>query len=273
MKKSILSIALGGAVLLGINSCEDLENLCGISQDNVVTGEVFVASLNGMIDIYQRIDQALKDPDLNNTGTAMIDGATCTVKGDSVIIDFGVAGAVSPSDNKTRKGSIRALITGDYTLPNGIAAAKLSNYHVDGIMQKGGFVATNKGPAANPEVTLTTLKYEIGDVSSVDYNLSAFWQAGFDTPDPNDDIFDLQGTINGDDFQNSKMFNGTVLDPLLYNGSCPYFIEQGVMDVGLVGDTALTGFSVDFVQADNCNNIFQITVDCDGSPLVFDYAY
>ena len=50
-----------------------------------------------------------------------------------------------------------------------------------------------------------------------------------------------------------------------------YSIEKGLMDIQLIGDTAVAGFLVDFIEADGCNNLFQVSVDCEGSPISFTY--
>jgi len=270
MKKSILYLALGAISLISFNSCEELENLCNIQESDLKTGDVFVKSLNHMIDVYKRVDEANKNPNVKSGASDLIDGAKCEIVGDSLFIDFGT-GDVACADGRLRRGSIRVRLMNDYTLPTGEANAILSNYHVDGTQITGNFDARNDGPVSAPKFVITTTMFNVGDESSVDYALDATWGQGFATADPTDDIFDASGNVSGEDKMNSKDFTAKILEPLHYVTACPDYIEKGLMDVQLIGDTAVSGFLVDFIEADGCNNLFQVSVDCEGSPISFTY--
>lgn len=270
MKKSILYIAIASISLGSFYSCEELENLCNIQEANLQTGEVFVTSLNHMIDVYKRVDEANKNPNVSTTSSALIDGAQCEIVGDSLLIDFG-AGDVTCADGKLRRGSIRVRLLNDYNLPTGEVNAIFSNYHVDGMQITGKFDARNDGPIAAPQFSITTDKFNVGDESTVDYSIDATWTQGFASADPTDDIFDVSGNVSGEDKANSKDFTASVVEPLHYVAACKDYLEKGIMDLQLIGDTTVSGFQVDFIEADGCNNLFQASVDCQGSPISFTY--
>ena len=84
-----LSIALLSTSILLFSGCEELENLCGISADDLNFTEDYTKQLNAAVYIYQQADRALRDSALAATGNAEIDGATCTRDQDSIIIDYG----------------------------------------------------------------------------------------------------------------------------------------------------------------------------------------
>ena len=261
----MLYLALGGLTLGSFYSCEELENLCNISEADLQTGEVFVSSLNNMVDIYKRVDAANKSSDLASNGIDTIDQAVCTIEGDSLFIDFGI-GEVVCQDGKLRKGSIRTKITGDYTTTNGMVSSKLSNYHVNGTQLTGSFMAENKGPAANPLFTLSTSEFKEGDLSEVDYSLSSQWVQGFSTEEEADDIFDLSGTVSGSAKENNVNFTTMILSPLHYVSMCPSYVEYGVLNLEVPTDSI--AIEIDFLADDGCNNLFQATIDCEGSPFV-----
>ena len=269
MKRSILYLALAGVSLSAFYSCDDLEALCGIGENDLQTGEVFVTSLNHMVDIYKRVDAANKDSVVLNGGVSKIDGAECLIDGDSLIIDFG-ASEVLCADNKLRKGSIRTKLTGAYNIPSGEVNAVLSNYFVEGTQISGQMDARNDGPISNPSFNIATIAFEVGDESTVDYSVGLLWEEGFETEVSNDDIFNVSGTVSGVDNMNIKNFTSMVIEPLRYVTNCPAVVEKGIMEIELVGDSTVM-FMLDFIEADGCNNLFEVTADCDGSPLSFKY--
>lgn len=270
MKRSFLYLVIGALSLSAFYSCEELENLCNIQESDLKTGDVFVKSLNTMIDIYKRVDEANKNAIVLSGGEDKIDGASCKIEGDSLFIDFGI-GDVVCADGKLRRGSIRVRLLNDYLLPAGEANAILSNYFVDGTQISGQFDARNDGPAASPVYNISTTEFNVGDESTVDYTFDASWGQGFETSDPTDDIFDVSGIVTGEDKENAKDFTADVIQPLHYVTACPDYIEKGILDIQLVGDTTVSGFIVDFIDSDGCNNLFQVSVDCEGSPISFTY--
>jgi len=99
------------------------------------------------------------------------------------------------------------------------------------------------------------------------------WEAGFVTPELEDDIFDVSGSVTGGDSTNSVKFSSTILDPLHYVYSCPSLIEKGEIELILIDDELVPTFNVDFIEGDGCNNLFRSTVDCDGQPISFTYPF
>jgi len=272
MKKTFLYLAFSGIALTSINSCETLENLCNISEADLATGEVFVTSLNHMVDTYTIIDNVSKDSVLNATNSNTINGAVCARMADSLFIDYGVSGAIG-ADGKHRKGLIKAKVVGNYTTVGGTIDAVFSNYFVDGVEIKGGLNSINKGPVANPDFEVKATGFMVGEDSEINYDMGMLWQAGFTSPDVADDIFDVSGNLSGDDKKNGKQFTATITDPLHYVNACPDLLESGVINLTLTNDTTVSGFEVDFITADGCNNLFKATVDCEGSPISFTYPF
>jgi hypothetical protein len=271
MKKSFLYLALGAISLSTLNSCEELENLCNIQESDLGTGDVFVTSLNHMVDIYKRVDAASKDPLVTGTGSTVIDGAKCfkSADTDTLYIDFGVSEVIC-ADGKLRKGLIWAYLIGDYNQPNGEVSAELENYFVDGTQITGDIDAKNNGPAADPDFSITTTSFIVEGESNVDYTLGALWEQGFTTAEPSDDIFNVSGTVSGNDTKNNKSFSSTVIEPLHYVNACADGIEKGRMDIDLISDTTIA-ITIDFIESDGCNNLFEVSVDCQGSPISFTY--
>ena len=66
-----LAIATLSISLLALSACEELENLCGISADDLGFTEEYNTHLNAAIYIYQVSDLALRDSTLEATGMAI----------------------------------------------------------------------------------------------------------------------------------------------------------------------------------------------------------
>ena len=273
MKNKFLPLALVAAMFTGLNSCDDLEALCNLSEDDLGSGEVFVTSLNHMMDVYSRIDNAYKDTTLQNTGSATIDGAECTLTSDSLILDFG--NGASCADGKIRKGSIRTGITADYMVAGGGASGNLSGYHVDNVLIVGSLDVMNDGPTgAYPVINVFSNSIAVGDESDVDFDMNMQWLSGFLTMEANDDIFKVYGAIDGADLENNSLFEADIIDSLHYDYACVNYIEYGSLDLTISGDSSSVGvINVDFIESDGCNNLFMVTATCDQGPISFTYPF
>lgn len=272
LKKTLLYAFFGGMTLVGINSCENLENLCGIEESNLATGEVFVTSLNHMVDVYSRVDNVSKDSLVNATGSNIIDGATCTKSNDSLIIDFGNT-PVLCQDGKYRSGTIRSKVRGTYEIVGSEITSVLSNYLVNENHITGDFNLINNGPNNNPVFSVSTTSFAIDTVSEISYNFEMTWESGFVSPELDDDIFDVSGSVTGNDYSNSVEFSSTILDPLHYVYACPNLLEKGEIELILIDNELVPTFNIDFIENDGCNNLFKSTVDCDGQPISFTYPF
>ena len=272
IKRPLLILAVGGITFLGTNGCDNIEDLCGIDESNIATGEIFVTSLNHMVDIYTRIDETNKDSVLNATGTNTIDGAVCTKTVDSLIIDYGNSPTLC-ADGKTRSGSIRTKISGNYQTVGSQISASLENYFVNESQIKGAISVENFGPSLTPEFQLTTSKFMVDEDSEIDYSLQMNWLNGFVSPKLEDDIFDVSGSVSGTDLVHSKEFSSKILQPLHYVNECSNYIESGEMEITLVDDELVPTFTIDFIEEDGCNNLFQSTVNCNDQPVSFTYPF
>ena len=272
MKNSIKKAALGLAIILSVSSCETLQDLCEISEEDVATGELFVSSLTQVLDVYERVDMVRKDSVLMATGSNVIDGANCTLTNDSMIIDFGET-PVFTLDGKSHTGSIRSKVSGDYAHISGSIDATLVGYIVNEKIITGDLSVVNQATSGQPLYSLTTTDFEVNNDTKVNYSLDLQWLSGFETVALEDDILDVSGQVSGIDSLSTKEFTADILSPLHLNGACAYVIERGEIKISLVDDELVPTIDIDFINSDSCNNLFNATVDCTGNPLSFTFPF
>lgn len=254
--------------LLAITACEELENLCGISADDLGFTEEYNKHLNAAIYIYQVSDLALRDSTLEATGMSQIDGANCTRTPDSLIVDFG--NGIVGSDGKTRYGSYRMGTMGNYRDPGSNTAIKLHMYR-EGDQQYQGMVSLeNVTTGTSPEINITVTNMAV-DSLSLGGQVLATWLNGFETEtDPTDDAFELTGGLTLSNTNNAETFTGTVTSPLHIEYSCDYTFVGGMLDLVPSNTDKYPQLSMDFIAGD-CANLFTATLDCDGNNLSFSY--
>lgn len=262
-----LSLAIAAASLLLLGGCEELENICGVSSEDVGFTEDYTKQLNAAVYIYQQADRALRDSTLLADGTAEIDGAMCTRTQDSIIIDYG--NGVSGNDGKIRKGSFRLGYSGNYMNTGSTASMKLQNYYENDVPLSGTFGITNTSQGSTPAITFSIDKLTAAD-KELDGTVSANWISGFETETVlEDDVFEISGAVDLTDQTLSNVYSGQFTTPLRIAYNCPYTFESGVITLSTTVEN-LSGLSVDFIDGD-CANLFQATIDCDGNPLQFYY--
>jgi len=262
-----ISFAFMAAALLLLSGCEELENLCGISSEDLGFTEDYTRQLNAAVYIYQQTDRALRDSTLQAAGTAEIDGAMCTRTADSIVIDFG--NGVVGNDGKERRGSIRLGYSGNYISAGSTASLVLANYYEGDQNLTGTISLANTSQGNTPIIALTIDEFTAND-KTLDGAISASWLSGFETEtQPEDDVFELSGGLDLTDATTTNVFNGLFTSPLRIVNNCPYTFESGVVTLTSTVEN-LTGLSVDFIDGD-CANLFQANVDCDGNPLQFYY--
>lgn len=264
MKKGLLLAAASSLILM--TGCEELQNLCGISQDDLSFTEDYTHHLNAAIYVYQQTDRALRDANLEATGSGVIDNANCTRTADSLIVDFG-NGTVG-SDGVIRKGSYRVGLIGDYNTPGSKANLLLEEYYSGDDLYVGNFALENITPSGT-----TQPKYSIGvsqfalDVLELNGDLSAQWLVGYNTPSSTDDDFQLSGAAVLANTSNLDAYNGTISMPVLISTACEYSMVSGVIDL-IPTNTALPTVELDFLDGD-CANMFKATIDCEGNAFSF----
>ena len=99
--------------------------------------------------------------------------------------------------------------------------------------------------------------------------LVADWLAGSSTPSVLDDDFNLSGSAKLTNTNTTNYFDGIISTPLMVSSSCDYTFISGVVAI-TPSNTDLPYVSLDFIDGD-CANLFNATIDCQGSPLSFSY--
>jgi hypothetical protein len=265
MKRLIFSIGAIATVLAG---CDDLENLCGIGQDNLTFTEAYNGHLNAAVYLYQQTDRALRDSALNATGTAIIDGANCSMSTDSLIIDYGL-GTVC-DDGQVRRGQIRAAkFAAPYIGLDGGAQVALSGYAENDLEWEGGLSITTTTAGENPNQDIDFQQIE-GNGFRFSGTLTAQWNSGFNTPtQSSDDALSLSGQMVLLDLVSTDQFNAAILTPLEIDAACAYTFVGGAIQLTPSSED-YPEVGLDFMAGD-CANLFQATVDCEGNQLSFNY--
>lgn len=265
MKRLFGLLALIAVLFLG---CDDLENLCGIEQDNLTFTEAYNGHLNAAVYLYQQTDRALRDSTLNTTGNAWIDGANCTLTADSLIIDYGL-GTVC-GDGQVRRGTIRASkFAAPYAGLDGGAQVGLSEYAENDQEYSGGLSITTVSSGPNPLQTVEFQQLQGGGYQ-FDGSLSAQWNSGFNTPTLGlDDALDLSGQMVLLDLATSDQFNAAIVSPLQLDAACEYTFVGGAVQLVPTSEN-YPEVGLDFINGD-CANLFQASVDCEGNELTFNY--
>lgn len=272
-KRSAVALAL----LVGFTGCEDL-GLCGLTEDDLSMGDAFVETTSYFMNVIGRADEAMRNGDLQQNGSAMIDDAMVTLANDSLTIDFG-PNNVSTADGRMRRGKIVGSLSGDYFNQQGTLALDLMNYHVDDIPVTGSLSITNDGnnSGSTPwKVTLASNNFAIGNLYDYNSNLTMEWLSGFETTDSiEDDQFTIYGSAGGNDLQDSITFTTMFTEPMMFDRGCEFRVKDGVVEVSLIAGTAeVAAVEVDFldgdgISSDGCNNVMMLNASCEGTNVSF----
>lgn len=265
MKKVILTTVISATLLL--SGCEELEQICGYSSDDLGFSQDYTRHFDAATYIYQQTDRALRDPDLAVGVPKEIDGAMCTRTADSLTIDYS-NGAVG-ADGITRSGAIKMAIFEDYLTANGAAYVSLEAYKQANISYEGGFSLTNTTTSSTPQITFAITEFAT-DSAALNANLTIDWMSGFTTQgNVLDDIFDISGTAVLTSKSTNNTFTGTLQTPVKIDASCPYTFVSGVIEL-IPSQQNLPQVSVDFIDG-NCDNLFQSKIKCEGNEFSFSY--
>ena len=264
MRKLVIGIL--SITLLATTGCEELEDLCGISADDLGFTEDYTNHLNAAIYIYEMSDLALRDSTLKADGSAVINGAQCTRTPDSLIIDFG--NGVSDG-GVTRYGSYRMAYNGEYTDPGSSTSLKLHNFREGDQQYEGMISMSNITSGTNPEIQINVAEL-VADSLRLNGMITAEWLTGFDTEtNPADDSFELTGGQTLTNTNSQDNFAGTITSPLRIEYSCQYTFVGGMVDL-VPSNAKYPQLSMDFIDGD-CANLFNATLDCDGNALSFSF--
>jgi hypothetical protein len=264
MKKTTLAIVASGILLF--TGCETLEKLCGFDVDDLGFTEDYTQQLNAAIYIYQQTDRAMRDSTLKAQNTAVIDGADVTLTPDSVIIDYG-NGSIG-ADGKIRTGSIRIGYQGDYLIPGSEASLKLLNYEESDLRYEANLhVSNTTSGSGTPHYDVDLISFKLDSLELIG-NLNVEWQAGFETQAMFDDDFQLAGAATLTNINSNDNFVGTILMPLLISTGCDFSFVSGEFELIPSNPALPASAKVNFIDGD-CANLFEATIDCEGSPLKF----
>ncbi|GGH74038.1 hypothetical protein [Phaeocystidibacter marisrubri] len=268
--KSLAVVALAGTMV----SCEDI-NLCGITEDDLDMGDAFIETTSYFMNVVSRVDEAMRNEDLQNNGSTTIDGATVTLANDSITVDFGTSNVIC-QDGKSRRGKISGSITGDYFTQAGSINLNLTGYHVDDVPVVGNIAVTNTGQTANNWViSLVSSNFTIGTEYNYNANLSMEWESGFTTTDSiEDDVFELYGMAHGNDLADTISFSTSFTENMRFERTCQYVVTEGIVDVSLTSGTSeVANVTVDFKDEDGCNNVVFLNANCDGTEVSFPHTF
>lgn len=250
------------AAALMFTACEELENICGIDDDDFAIGESYVEATGGFIDIVNRVDVALRDSTLQATGINNIDGANCVLTSDSLTIDFGTTNVNTSNGN--RRGKIKAGITGDYFTSGSSVGIATEDYYYNDVQLAGSISLDNIG---NNTLELACVNMGVGPEVSFSTTFTMAWTAGYATQyDLSDDAYTLAGFSSATTTANNNAFTASINPAFSYDRTCQYGVVEGVAALTLTGDSiSTTNLGVDFLTNDGCNNLFKISADCDGN--------
>lgn len=259
--KSLLILASG--LVMASCSEEELDSILG--EDGSAMAEVYVEAEGQFLNLYNRIDEALRDSVLVNTGTTTMDQAQVTLTTDSLVINFGTTNKLC-ADGKQRKGKIIAQRNGDFiNTANASMSVLLVGFHVDDEPIAGSIVMRNNGLNGNNEPTFSV------DTAFVDINgdyqfatsKNLTFISGFGTLyNTDDDSYSISGVASGSSVPDNGTYTASIgsTDPLIYDRACAYRMVSGTVDLDIVADSTY-GLSVDFLASDGCGNLVRVIQD------------
>lgn len=257
-KNLLIPGLMAGLFALAVTSCEDDEDLLGGDSNlEAQLGEQQVAAEAVSSSIYNLADQIMRDTSLQTGDTITVNNAPVTKNGDTVWVMYG--NGVSGTDGITRKGTVEIIANGDYTMSGSRISISLLNYQRDGDDVDGSLTVNNNG---NNEFGLTVSNFGVNNEFTFNANKTLFWTSGFNTVnDLSDDKYGMSGTASLAEVGTNNQSSSSISDTLNYDRSCQYGMVDGVIDLTFSGDSIEfdTG-TIDFLDADGCNNIAQISL-------------
>lgn len=262
MKRSILKFAVI-ALAVSLTSCDEELGIDGEAGVEQKLSEQFLKAESIGIDVYNIVDVVRRDSAYSPNDSIIFDGAnvwTYDNGSGATIISVNYGTGVIGADGKTRKGSILALETGDYTQSGGALAVSFTNYEVDNVKITGSGDMKNSG-SDQFELKFTDLK--IDEEFKLNANQDLNWVAGLATGDAADDKYELSGTITGTQLEDANSIDITIAatDALSYDRSCEFGMVSGIANLALTGDSiSFDSGSIDFLASDGCNNNVDLTL-------------
>jgi len=259
--RKVLALAIIAGLLN--TSCED-ENLSGLfNNDSGAVASSYMEIEGIFINAYSRLETVMRNPTLIATGMATIDGANVRFMQDTLTIDFGEVN-VLVADGTQRRGKITAYTPMTFlSTTNAQMTVETSNFFVNNRKVDLFFQSTNKGSIGVSQVfDVDTLDL---NVATGDYMLRGAkrftWATGFASlTDQTDDTYRISGRSMFDSPTDTMSIKAqfSTTNPLLYNYSCQYEVESGIIDMEIIKETS-TQASIDLIDSDGCNNLMRFT--------------
>ncbi len=183
----------------------------------------------------------------------------------SITVDFGATPCLCDQwDGLYRQGIIKATWTGGFkdagtvittvtsNYYRGVSANEMDKYEINKTTTNMG-LNQNNNPSFHVAGTVN-ITYFTGETANWNIDKIREWTQGVNTPDINDDVFLITGTVTGTN-RNSIAVTSTTTTPLMRN-SCNWFVS-GVVEITRGNLPTMT---VDFGNG-NCDDQATVTVN------------
>lgn len=252
-----------------ITACEEQDLSSLLDSSNSDLAVAYVGAESDFLDIYQRVELAMRDSTLLATGSTTMDGAAVSLNpvSGTLSINFGNTNVLT-SDGKARRGSINIsnLTPTFLTVPNSSMQVSTNEFYVDDDKTELFFQTINRGlsgTAQHFEVDTFALDVENGNYQLRGHK-NFYWLQGFTTINQgNDDIYRMEGFSRAVGQSNGAEINATfsVASPFTVDRSCDYTVTQGIIDLVVVKSEGNQTGSVDFIPEDGCNNLMRVSLN------------
>ena len=183
----------------------------------------------------------------------------------SIVVDFGTSPCLCDQwDGRYRQGVVKATWTGAYRDPGTVITITTTDYYRGDVadqMNKYDVnrTVTNMGLDANGNlqfhlVGVVNVTYYTGETANWNVDKLKEWTQGESTPDPNDDVFVITGSVTGTN-RNGIPVTATITTPIVRN-SCQWYVS-GIVEITR---GALPKIVLDYGNG-NCDDQATITVN------------
>lgn len=241
-KLLVLSTAMATAAIFTFTACHKMAG-----KDDFQTEETAVGNENATVektydDVQSIADEAGTSGNLANmrvTGASILGGCASvsldtTVTPHTLTIDFGTTNCLC-QDGNYRRGQILVSFSGRYRDSASSHTITFNNYFKNDNQVTGSKTVTNMGHNASGQpyfdisVNGSIILANNAGTISASHTRTRTWTAGYNTPQWNDDVFEVTGS-GSITRANNKTFNMNITSPLVMALNCKW-IEQGTIQV------------------------------------------